>query len=65
MLKSLIFFTASFIVFSVHAQIGLDNDPAVSAFYAQKITDVQLEEFVYQLASEEFQGRETGTRGQN
>ena len=51
-------------VLTAQSQIVLENDPAVAAFYAQKISVEHLEKYVYQLASKEFQGRETGTKGQ-
>ncbi|NND05115.1 MAG: M28 family peptidase [Saprospiraceae bacterium] len=46
------------------AQIQLEADPFAAAFFSQNITQEELKEHLTKIASPEFEGRETGSEGQ-
>lgn len=50
--------------FFTKAQIALEADPFAASFFARNITRQELEEQLNRLASKEFEGRETGSAGQ-
>jgi len=45
-------------------QITLESDPFATSFFAQNITAEELEEQIKIISSREFEGRETGSKGQ-
>ncbi|NND30947.1 MAG: M28 family peptidase [Saprospiraceae bacterium] len=45
------------------SQIALEADPFAASFFAQNITQEELKEQLTRIASEEFEGRETGSPG--
>lgn len=49
---------------SSSAQIQLEADPMAAAFFSQNITQDELKEHLTRIASPEFEGRETGSEGQ-
>ncbi len=60
-MKIISFFIFLFSFFSLFAQVPV----SIASHYASTIEAKTLKEHVYQLASKEFEGRETGTEGNN
>lgn len=48
----------------VWGQFTLETDPFAASFFARNITQQELKEQLSRLASDDFEGRETGTPGQ-